>query len=610
MERGLHALSTIRHRGPDASGHWTDGKRFFLGHNRLSIIDLSEAANQPLFSACGQVAIVFNGEIYNYRSLRAELDPATLRTHSDTEVILEGYRQYGIEFFRKLRGIYAFAILDVRNTSRLVLARDPAGVKPLYFSTVGDEIVFGSEIKAVESASSASFSWSVTALKHYLHLGYVPEPLTAWKEIQALRPGHVFLWEEGKGSQYIHFFQFDFEPGEKRNYRELIEETETRIRTAVRRNLEADVEVSLALSGGIDSSLIYYFASGIHPHIQALSVSFSRDAAYDESPLIKEIVRVVGGKHKMLEPDTEVSLDLVHQIFDHFDQPYADSSAIPVFLLNQAARKFGKVLIGGDGGDELFNGYPSQTHLAFLIPLLQLPMSAEIANGLQVLARGTWSRKLARIAGLVANGNSFFHILYQRNSWFPPSLHHEGKPVFRYSAQELIEHYGSLFGDEVPVSRNSTIVFDYFRKTLLSDYLRKTDMMSMFHGVEWRVPLLDEDLASFAFKIPFFSKSRPVKTKRILRDIHAKIYPPHISKMPKSGFGIPIDVYLANEEKRTICETVLDKDSVFSPWIERSYLDFLAKAFLGRGDIAKISRGAVYQRMLILYNLQRWAVKN
>ncbi|RMH12158.1 MAG: asparagine synthase (glutamine-hydrolyzing), partial [Gammaproteobacteria bacterium] len=557
------------------------------------------------------VAIVYNGEVYNFRNLRTQLGPHTLRTQSDTEVILEGYLRHGINFFQRLRGIYAFAILDRRNDgTRLVLGRDPVGVKPLYFTDSENEIVFGSEIKAVKAASETSLSWSETALKHFLHFSYVPEPLTAWNEIQALRPGHILVWEEGKGTQSIPFFKFDFEPGGKKNYSTLLEETEARIQTAVTRNLEADVDVSLALSGGIDSSLVYHVAHRVQPEIQALSVSFARDPRYDESPLIRQIVDTIGGKHHMLEPTSKVDLDLVHSVFEHFDQPYADSSAIPVFLLNQAARAFGKVLIGGDGGDELFNGYPSQTFLAYTAPILQFPGIASCIRFAQAVSRGGLSRKLDRTAGLVKGGKSLFHILYNRNAWFPPTLTHDGKPVFQYDYQELVESYGSLFADEVPASRENTIVFDYFRKTMLSDYLRKTDMMAMRHGVEWRVPLLDEDLAVFAFKIPFFSKSDLFTTKKILRDLHKKVYPKNISKAPKSGFGIPMDIYLTREEKKKMCEVVGNGECVFAGWIDKTYLEFLIRSFLGKGDSTKISRGAVYQRMLILYNLQRWAMNN
>ncbi len=602
------SLEAIRHRGPDAHNVFYQGEHIFLGHARLSIIDLSAPANQPLFSSRENAAIIYNGEIYNYLQLKEKLAFRNFKTHSDTEIILEGYLEEGVDFFKKLRGIYAFAILDMRSETKVVLARDPSGIKPLYFCKDENlkKLFFASEIKAIRPFCKQNSAVNEMALKQYLNLGYVPEPQTAFRDIKALQPGHLLIWSPGKKSESKPFFRFDFETSNSLNPDRNFEITSEKLKTAISRNLVADVEVSVALSGGIDSSLIHYFGTSEKPSLRSLTVAFDSEKNYDESDLSRTYSKVTGGRHEIIHINEKIDLELINKVFDHFDQPFADSSAIPVYFLNKAASNYGKVLIGGDGGDELFNGYPSQTWLPHFYSWGQ---HGWIRQGTGLLGRflpGEYGRKFTRINGLFSNGTGPFEMIYNRNSWFPSSTMFEGKSVFRFDSKAPIGAYSRLFQEEIPESFEKKVVFDYFRKTMLSDYLRKTDMMSMLNSVEWRVPMLDEDLAMHALAIPFNQKSNLSETKKILRKIHRSIYPANSSSAPKSGFSIPLDTYLSAEIKKQIGETVSKKNGIVSEWIDPGYVSFLLNEFNNYKNTGTLSRASVYQRVLILYNLQRW----
>ncbi len=313
LGRAEKARLSLRHRGPDAEGSWYDGKHVYLGHNRLSIIDLSEQANQPLFSRDKQVGIVFNGEIYNYRELRKSLAEGAFGTRSDTEVILQGYLKEGVRFFKKLRGIYAFAILDRRDQTRVVLARDPAGVKPLYVYQDREHrrLAFASEIKALKKLYGPWLTVNEVALKQFLNLGFVPEPFTAYNEIRALRPGHYLIWEQSGRAQMDAFLCYRYGGQNALTFEEISEQVDHLLRTAVRRNLIADVEVSVALSGGIDSALVYYHALRTTKDVQAITVSFTRDPDYDESGLSREYTGKLAGasNHKIVPLEAEVDLE-------------------------------------------------------------------------------------------------------------------------------------------------------------------------------------------------------------------------------------------------------------------------------------------------------------
>lgn len=606
MQGLRNGLDAIKHRGPDGTKEHS-GINYYLAQNRLSIIDLSAEADQPLISEDGNVAIAFNGEIYNYAELRSDLAGCRFHTASDTEVIMNGYLMHGVSFFKRLRGIYAIAISDNRDRQKFLLVRDPAGVKPLYLYSREGLSVFGSELKALLPCVRSDLSICERVVKCYLNLGYCPEPYTVYEQIRAVSPGHVAtISVEGVTEKNLIEYNFSFE--NELSYSENLERTGALLKTAVKRNLVADVDVAVALSGGIDSSLVYAFAHESDSTVKGLTVKFS-DKEHDESDIAKIYAGTLGGELLTVEGDSTLDFDTMNKVLLSFDQPYADSSAFNVFFLTRASGKITKVLLGGDGGDELFNGYPSQTWLSLLESagrsLLLYKLSRTFLNLTASVAGASKRRIAVRLLDLWSERPR--EMLYDWHSWFPRSSKYNGASPFLYDTDDGLMTYNSIFPNEAPDEFRNYIVFDYFRKTMLSDYLRKTDMMSMLNSVEYRVPFLDEDLTSFALGIPFGQKSDLRTTKKMLREIHGRLYPSHTSKGAKKGFTIPLDKALSKDDFASMKNELISRDSMAAAYVRKEYIEFLFRMLEARSENEhEISRAGVYQRILMLYSLNLW----
>jgi len=604
----LQAVRSIAHRGPDNESYLFESK-VFLGHRRLSILDLSESAHQPLKDTSENVWIAYNGEVYNFRELKKEkLAGEEFQSTSDTEVILKGYIKYGTQFIHELRGIFAFAILDRRNGEKIILARDPGGIKPLYISKEKNRLGFASEIKALKPVIRG-MSINSACLKAYLNLGYCPEPYTIYNEVQTLEPGTVLEFSSN-GYRQEKMYQYKFDRNNGLSFEDNLAKSEELVGKAISRNLIADVDIAVALSGGIDSSLVYYYANKAQPGIKGLTVRFD-DKEYDESDVASEYARSVNGQQQIIDIHNDFGLDVLNKILLNFDQPYSDSSAIPVYYLTKATSQYSKVLVGGDGGDELYNGYPSQTWLYQMLKLKSnglTRMSGKAVFGMATSLLGGSKKRLAKRLADLWNDQPE-DMLYDWHSWFSRHTAFDGKKVFNFSDTEGIDLYKGLLTDELPSGFDGQIVFDYFRKTMLSDYLRKTDMMSMLNGVEYRVPILDEDLTSFALSIPFEQKSTRKQTKIFLREIHKKAFPPRTSQGSKKGFAIPLDKSLSSGDFKKMKALMLDKSGIVTEYVNREYVEFLFKALEHRNE-AHISRASVYQRILMLYSLELWHSTN
>ena len=601
------ALQSIAHRGPDYQSRWTNGKNIYLGHNRLSIIDLSQTANQPLHSKHSKAVIVFNGEIYNYKKLKNELNYDRYFTNSDTEVILEGYLERGIDFFKKLRGIYSFAILDYRYTiNKIILVRDPSGIKPLYYIKEKNSLKFASEIKALKILSK-NLEIKSTSLRQFLNLSYIPEPKTVYKNINALEPGCYIEWCSNGESYKKKFFDFSFQSSNNSSFYNNIEKVEAKLLNAIKRNLVADVNLTFALSGGIDSSLVYNYANKFIDNIKAKTIIYSDEKRYNEIENSSIYASKFSGNHQFINLKEKIDLELINKIFLHFDQPFADSSAIPTYLLCREVSNDSKIIIGGDGGDELFNGYPSQTWLLYYYKYLGFKSLWKIIGYGHRIFPAKLARKLDRLKNLAYTSNDIFDLIYQKNSWLPIGTKINDIDVFIDS--DNIHHqkqYKSLFSNEIPIKIADKIVFDHFRKNLLSDFLRKTDMMSMLNGVEYRIPMLDEDLCNLALSIPFKEKSNLITGKLHLRSLHKRYYPSRTSTSSKMGFRIPLDIMLSKEDKLIISNDLLDRNSIIYSFINRSYVEFLVDQLKSHDYPRIISREGIYQKILILYNLHTW----
>ena len=569
----------------------------------MSIIDLSSKANQPFFSSCGNAAITFNGEIYNYESLKKEIRFNDFRTNSDTETIIEGYLDQGVSFFKRLRGVYSFAIVDFRNEQKVILARDPAGVKPLYFKEEKNKIIFGSEIKSIKKIFHDNLVINDISIKQYLNLGFIPEPSTVYKNLIALEPGNTFVWRGNGPKSMTPFFSYSYDNWNSNSFIENVENISMALDRAVQRNLVSDVNLSLALSGGIDSSLIYDRILKNKKSINALTISFKKNKHYDES-FISERYSNEKQNHKIINLETVIDLELINKLFTHFDQPFADSSAIPVYLISKIASQNSKVIIGGDGGDELFNGYIYQRILPILKRISSFPRLINFFNSYIGFLPDNYYRKLKRLQSLMINQEAVF---YNKNSWIPIWTEMNGNSVFNYQNKtEHVIQYSKIFSNDKPQNFQGMIIFDYFRKLMLGDYMRKLDMMSMLNGVEWRVPFLDEDLVKMAFSIPYEQKSNAFSGKKHTKYLHRKAYPSYTTNFPKHGFSIPLSDYLTLESRKQISEKISKKDNYVSEFISMKYIKYLSKQFIKYSDKRQISYESVYQRVLMLYVLENW----
>lgn len=603
LQRGLKAIA---HRGPDGSKELFQ-ENIYLGHNRLSIIDLSPKGDQPMKSLRSNAFIIYNGEIYNYKELKNDLSEIEFNSNSDSEVLLEGYLNEGISFFKKLRGIYAFAIYDNRNGQKIILFRDPSGIKPLYIYQKQEFYVFGSEMKSLLPCVRKELSINESVIKCFLNLGYCPEPFTIYNEIKALEPGNA-VEIISEGLKKTELIEFNFNEQNKLTIENNTKEVEENFKRAVSRNLVSDVEVAVALSGGIDSSLIYAYANKTNENIKALTVKFS-DEDYNEEEIAKIYVSTLKGKHEFVEINADLNIDTLNKVLQNFDQPYADSSAINVFYLTKATRSITKVLIGGDGGDELFNGYPSQTWLTYIERNNKNKLSRKSGEVLldiaKIFSSNSQRRLIKRVSDLWMDKPE--ELLYDWHSWFPRTTCFEKGSPFLFDTKEGLKLYTDIFSIKAPKDFGQYVVFDYFKKTLLSDYLRKTDMMAMLNSVEYRVPMLDEDMVRFALTIPFKQKSSLKESKKILRNIHRKKFPHETSKVSKKGFSIPLDKSLGKDDFNFIKNDLISNGNIVTSYIKKDYINFLFKALNnGTHSRTEISRAGIYQRILMLYSLSLW----
>ncbi len=593
------SLNLLAHRGPDSSGEYFDSK-VYLGHRRLSIIDLSTKANQPLISQQGNAYIIFNGEVYNYRELRKSIENPV--TESDTEVVLEGYLKEGKNFFSRLRGMFAFAIYDFRETPKLVLYRDMAGIKPLYYCIHKGSFAFASEIKSLRFLHH-DLAIDQGIMKSYLALGYCLEPKTIYSQIKAVEPGECMTYDIRNGHvgvEKVAIYLFD--QVNNLSYSQNLEKTTVLLKQAVNRNLVADVPISFSLSGGIDSSLIVALANKRDSH--NICVKFSDDA-YDESNVARQFADTLGLELNIVSGDVHGNLDLLNRIFLHFDQPYADSSAIPFYILSKQASELTKVLIGGDGGDEVQNGYPSFGWMPFVRKWSkEISAVTHLTDSLFSVER---KRQFARLNGLI-NQRNVDDWVCEWSSWIPPSSLFEGDSPFKFNTDIIKTEFRESFSNRKAEDIQRSLQKNYFHKRMLSDYLRKADMMSMMHSLEYRVPMLDEDFTGFSLQIPYNHKSDLFEQKKLLRKIHSKTYPKATSYRKKSGFGIPLDKWLSHSEFETMKSIIVTKDSIVGEYVKRNYIDHLFQRIETKSPRNQLftSRAAAYQRILMLYVLQLW----
>lgn len=580
----------MRHRGPDDGGEWRapDG-RVGLGHQRLSIVDLSSGGHQPMRSHSGDVTIVFNGEIYNFKELRGELQRMghEFRSSSDTEVVIAAYWQWGADCPARFNGMFSFALFD-GSRNRLFLARDRAGEKPLFYALDGGRLRFASELKALLSDAAFPRTIDSEALDCYLAMGFVPGEGCILQGVRKLPPAHAALFELETGQMKVwrYWTLPDCEVDSDRTVdeRALEAELEFLLEDSVRRQMVADVPVGILLSGGVDSSLITAMAARAVPKARTFTIRLPGHAGFDETEHARLIARHFGSEHTELEA-ADTSVDLLPRLARQFDEPIADSSMIPTFLVSQLIRSRCKVALGGDGGDELFGGYTHYNRLVRLQPWLR-----RIPSSLRGLAsRQAEARLPVGLKGrnwLQGLGADLQHGLPLIASYFDRSTRprlmgcHDRWPLVAEAIRER----------RIPASNDllQRATRMDFENYLAEDILVKVDRASMLNSLEVRAPLLDYRIIEFAFrKVPSHLKATSTSRKILLKRLCGRILPPEFDQGRKQGFSIPLAEWLKGGDWLNFFREVLldGGSSIFDHGVVEELFQGQAK---GRGNSERL----------------------
>ncbi len=541
----------LRHRGPDADGVFLNpDATVALGHTRLSIIDVSTAANQPFVSPDGRYVIIFNGEIYNYKALALELKSANpethFRTHSDTEVILLSYIQWGYDVCEKLDGMFAFAIYDL-DKDEVLLCRDRTGKKPLFYFAEPGLFAFASEIKSLRQHPVVRRQRGVNydAIYTFLHLGYIPEPETSYSSIMKFPAGH-FGWVR-KGvpmtlSQYVREPADDAAP-RRWGIEDARKELSSALMQAVTKRLMSDVPLGAFLSGGTDSSLVVAMAARDNPKasLKTFSIGF-RETKFDETASARKVASILKTDHAEHILHEEDAVAMLEETIRHFDEPFADTSAIPTMLVSKLARTKVSVALTGDGGDELFLGYGSYDWANRLKRPWLLPFQGILSSALKTFG----DSRLKRVGFLlerVRASEKRSHLFSQEQYFFTRSeinsMALKGVPRFTSLDYADPDRRGLTEAE-----KQALFDLEYY---LRDDLLVKVDRASMFYGLECRCPFLDPEVISLAHNLPYQMKKKGGERKWILKQILTDYLPPELVYRPKWGFSIPLGRWMKNE---------------------------------------------------------------
>lgn len=535
----------LSHRGPDASdAYFSDDGRTALGFRRLSIIDLSEAGNQPMQNETGDVFLIFNGEIYNYRELRQVLQESghDFQSRTDSEVILHGYEEWGTDCVSKFRGMFAFAVWD-EPEERFFLARDRAGIKPLYYYDE-ERFVFASEPKAIVADDRIDRAVCAHGLVHYLRHRYVPAPFSIWKDIRKLPQGHYLIHEDDETTVEEYWNPTDY-IGDNEDEEVVLDELETRLNEAVESHLVSDVPVGVLLSGGVDSSTISALASAHVDDLYAFSMGFESESRNE-----LEYARTVADRFEMDYDESILSTDRLNDILPDvircYDEPLADSSIFPTYLLMQEVSKERKVVLGGDGGDELFAGYNwydryrKYSQYGDRLDRI-MPLAERIRDELLKLSYAAGSSKLKHLHRELAR-ISYDGVKQYQYAMEAPIEDEILTQLLGGKTLENIEDVGTAL--EHPESGELSIkdlqLLD-FKMFLPDDILVKVDRASMANSLEVRVPLLDHPLIEYAFQISENLTYKDNEKKHLLKRIARTLLPSDVVDRPKQGFGAPLD---------------------------------------------------------------------
>lgn len=613
---------TLSHRGPDAQGYFSDDI-VGLGHRRLSIIDLSERANQPMTSANERFVIIYNGEIYNFREIGAKLKSTTntrdivqLKTSSDTEVLLESFVRYGVDFVNQLNGMFAFAIYD-KQEKELYLFRDRLGIKPLFYYWDGKNFAFASELKSFQKITSIKKEINERAIGEFLHFGYIPSPYSIYKNIFKLSSGS-WMKVSANGIEIQKYWDLKSKISNNitRNKDQALVKLSDLMISSIQYQLKSDVPFGVFLSGGIDSSLVTAQATMLSSvKVNTFSIGFEENS-HNESEYAKAIAKYLGTDHHEFIVSIKDAINLIDAIFESYDEPFADSSAIPTMLVSKLAKQYVTVTLSGEGGDELFFGYGSYKWAGRLSnpfwKLLRKPLVSVFSH------MSSRYQRVGQLLNYNAQTNLPSHVFSQEQYFFS-EMELSKLLMNGYANNAIIEELKSShsFLRMMDEPYNPGVINVKERKLnamemqalfdlqyyLQDDLLTKVDRASMRYSVETRVPYLDHRVVEFALNLSPYLKYRNGITKYILKEILFQYVPKHLFDRPKQGFAIPLNKWLQKELKYLVDdylnETIIKKHGI----VDYKMVDDLKKAFDNGTEF-------LFTRLWALIVLHKWFEKN
>lgn len=570
---------TLLHRGPDCNSRWMENDTL-LFHSRLKIIDTSEAANQPMISHCQRYVMVYNGEVYNFEELKKEITALcpekSFRSHSDSEIILEAFALWGPSFANRLNGMFAFVIYD-RQDKKHYLFRDRMGEKPLFIYHRNGIFAFTSELKALAALPVDKGNRNSDALYYYLHLGYIPEPFTVWQHIQKFPKASYAVFQNNRLSFTQYWRPPVISETERRPLnKQTEEEFEKLLEESVQMRLISDVPVGILLSGGTDSGLVASMAQrGRNTPLDTFTIGFD-DRNKDESEQAAKVAKHLGTAHHPLQCTEKEALSLIPEIVSIYDEPYADSSAIPTLLVSKLARRHVTVALTGDGGDEQFLGYGAHRWAQrFANPMhyhLRFPAAAVFSMG---------KSRHKRIAGMMRYDKKdplYSHIFSQEQYLFAEREIVSLCPGMRKPKEDIFTAYSSI--GLSPAEKQA--YFDLLHY-LPDDLLVKTDRASMHYSLELRAPLLDHRLVEYSLSLPYRAKYQNGTAKYLLKKILSQHLPPEWVYRKKQGFSVPLYAWLRNDLKPLIHQYLSDDAVKKTGCLDSTEVNRILDRFYNRG---------------------------
>ncbi len=551
----------MAHRGPDSEGL----ERFsgaVLGHRRLSIFDLSDLGRQPMNSPDGEVSVVFNGAIYNFRELREELvsHGYAFRSQTDTEVLLHGYRHWGFrQMLQRLRGMFAIVLWDQQRESCWIV-RDRLGVKPLYFQINGESLHFASTARALRASSGIEGKLNPEAVLEFLDRGYITDQLCIWQGMEKLGAGELLHWQKGRPVERGIYWEPPKTGDASPRFEEAVEETERLFLRAVERRLDADVAVGALLSAGVDSSLVCWAIQKLGGDVTAFTVSTPGHSS-DEAPAAAAFAKAIGLRHQIISVSSQEPVS-IESLTGAYGEPFAAASALGMLRVSASVREKATVLLTGDGGDDIFLGYPEHRACRVAQSLAAyLPETASALPGL--LPRGKGRTLLSLATGGVSGWRRLQTRLpfYRQERLLGPAL-------------EGISLTPSGFGDGVQAGRRALddFLIDDRRTRFSGEYLTKVDGGTMWYALEARSPFLDQDLWEFAARLPYSVRLRNGQQKAILRSLALQRLGPEVAQRAKQGFTIPVTHWMSTSWKAQVKSSFADSLLARGGWVNGANL--------------------------------------